>query len=205
VSNHFIWINDRDHTQHVRASVGYAQGRLRFKGVLSYHLLKGLVLYGPDRLPYQSSALNQLLVLRLTEHFKVRWFHLIVDGALQWALSGDEIRVPLALGRAEFYYQNDLFKKRLRIQIGVEGSYWTSYLANAYNPALSDFHLQNNVRVGNYPFLDVFLNIRIKRFRAFVKVAHFNAGWLGYRYYHVPHYPANDLAWKFGVNWTFFD
>jgi hypothetical protein len=131
--------------------------------------------------------------------------HLVLDGAVQWKLTGDDIRVPIALGRGMLYYQNDLFKKRLRLQVGAQVSYSMGYYANAYNPALSDFHLQNDKQVGNYPFIDVFLNLRVKKLRMFVKFTHINAGWLGYNYYHVPHYPANDFAWHFGINWAFLD
>ncbi len=199
VSNHFVWKNDWLQTQHLTTGLVYKQEKLRFRGTFSYHLIDNLVMYGVDRLPYQSSSVNQLMVLRMEEHFRLRWFHLIVDGAVQWKMTGDDIRIPVALGRGMFYYQNDLFKKKLRLQVGVEASYSTSYFANAYNPALSEFHIQNDRQVGNYPYLDVFLNLRVKKLRAFVKFTHINAGWLGYNYYMVPNYPANDFAWKFGV------
>lgn len=205
VSNHFVWKNDWLQTQHLTTGLVYKQEKLRFRGTFSYHLIDNLVMYGVNRLPYQSASVNQLMVLRLEEHFRLRWFHLIVDGAVQWKMTGDDIRIPVALGRGMFYYQNDLFKKKLRLQVGVEASYSTSYFANAYNPALSEFHIQNDRQVGNYPYLDVFLNLRVKKLRAFVKFTHINAGWLGYNYYMVPNYPANDFAWKFGVNWAFLD
>ena len=204
-SNHFVWDNDWVQTQHLKTGVVYEQKRLRFKGTFSYHLLDNLVVYGTDRLPYQSNEVNQMMVLRLQEHFRLRWFHFVLDGAVQWRMTGDDIRVPIALGRGMFYYQNDLFKKKLRLQVGVETSYSMSYSANAYNPALSEFHLQNTREVGNYPFIDVFLNFRVKKLRAFVQFTHINSGWLGYNYYHVPHYPVNDFAWHFGVNWAFLD
>lgn len=204
-SNHFRWSNDWAQTQHLKTGLVYRQSRLRFKGSFTYHIIDNMVLYGTDRLPFQTNSVNQIMVLRLQEHFRMRWVHLVLDGAVQWKLTGDDIRVPIALGRGMLYYQNDLFKKKLRLQVGVEASYSMGYLANAYNPALSDFHLQNDKQVGNYPFIDVFLNLRVKKLRAFVKFTHINAGWLGYRYYHVPSYPVNDFAWKFGVNWAFLD
>lgn len=205
ISNHFVWDNNWVQTQHLKTGLAYEQSKLRFKGTFTYHILDNLVAFGTDRLPYQSNAVNQLMVLRLQEHFRMRWFHVVLDGAVQFKPTGDDIRVPLALGRGMIYYQNDLFKKKLRLQIGAEVSYSMAYYANSYNPALSEFHIQNERQVGNYPFIDVFLNIRVKKLRAFFKVEHLNAGWLGYTYYHVPHYPVNDLAWKFGVNWAFLD
>jgi hypothetical protein len=205
ISNHFVWDNSWVQTQHLKTGFVYEQTKLRFKGTFTYHILDDLVAYGTDRSPYQSNKVNQLMVLRLQEHFRMRWFHVVLDGAVQFKLSGDDIRIPLALGRGMIYYQNDLFKKKLRLQIGAEVSYSMAYYANSYNPALSEFHIQNERQVGNYPFIDVFLNIRIKKLRAFFKVQHLNAGWLSYTYYHVPHYPVNDLAWKFGINWAFLD
>lgn len=205
VSNHFVWDNDWAQTQHLKTGLVYEQKRLRFKGSFSYHILDNLVVYGTDRLPYQSTDVNQVMVLRLQEHFRMKWFHLVLDGAVQWHVTGDDLRLPIALGRGMFYYQNDLFKKKLRLQVGVETSYSMSYFANAYNPALSEFHLQNTKEIGNYPFIDVFLNIRVKKLRAFVQFTHINSGWLGYEYYHVPHYPVNDFAWHFGINWAFLD
>ena len=204
-SNNFSWDNDWLQTQHLKTGLIYSQSKLRFKGSFTYHVLDNLVVFGEDRLPYQSKSVNQLMVIRLQEHFRMRWFHLTLDLAGQFKLSGDDIRVPMFMGRGMFYYQNDLFKKKLRLQIGVETSYSTSYFGNAYNPALSAFHIQDDKQIGNYPFIDVFLNIRVKKLRAFFKVEHLNAGWIGYAYYQIPHYPANDLAWKFGVNWAFLD
>lgn len=204
-SNHFVWDNDWNQTQHLKTGLVYEQRRLRFRGEIAYHLIDNLVLYGLDRLPFQSTGVNQLLTLRLQEHFRLKWFHFVMDGSVQWNMTGDDIRVPLALGRGRLYYQNDLFKKKLRLQVGVQTSYLTSYFANAYNPAVSGFHLQDGKQIGDTPFMDVFLNLRVKKLRMFVKFTHINAGWLGYNYYHVPGYPVNDFAWHFGINWAFLD
>ncbi|MFC2176400.1 putative porin [Bacteroidota bacterium] len=205
VSNHFTWSNSWRQTSHLRLEVAHTQNRLRLKTAVQYHLFQNMVVYGTDRLPYQATRLNQMVVLKAEEHFIMKWFHLIFEGAAQFKPSGDEIRVPTFVGRGLLYYQNDIFKRKLRLQFGIETSYATAYFANSYNPALSNFYLQNDKQVGNYPFIDVFLNLRVKKFRAFVKVEHVNAGWFGYTYYQVPNYPTNDLSWKFGVNWAFLD
>lgn len=205
VSNHFIISNSFAKTNHLNTGFVFRQEKLKLYVEFRYHLLQNLVLYGTDRLPFQSPDVNQLVVIRAKEHVAMRWFHLHVDAAVQFILSGDDIRIPIALGRGMLYYQNDLFKRKLRLQVGFEVNYASAYLANAYNPALSSFHLQNNKQVGNYPFMDVFLNIRIKTFQGFFKIEHWNAGLLDYRYFLAPGYPANDLGWKFGVRWAFLD
>lgn len=205
VSNHFMVSNEFGKTNHLSTGVQFRQIRFRSSIEARYHLFQNLVVFGTDRLPYQSAAVNQLVVVRAKQKIGLRWFHVDLDAAVQFILSGDEIRVPMALGRGMVYYQNDVFKRKLRVQIGYEVSYASSYFANAYNPAMSVFHLQNDRQVGNYPFMDFFLNIRIKTFQGFFKMEHWNAGLMGYSYYHVPHYPVNDMAWKFGVRWAFLD
>ncbi|MCK4638509.1 MAG: hypothetical protein KAT33_03750, partial [Bacteroidales bacterium] len=60
-------------------------------------------------------------------------------------------------------------------------------------------------KIGNYFYADVFLNFKIKRVLFFVKYQHFNAGFSGYNYYTVPHYPMQDAAFKFGISWKFYD
>jgi hypothetical protein len=205
VSNHFMFDNEFGKTNHLSMGFRFAQWKWRTSVDARYHLLQNLVVFGTDRLPYQSTGVNQLLVIRAKQQFAIRWFHFDMDAAVQFILSGDDIRLPMALGRGMVYYQGDIFKKRLRLQLGYEVSYSSAYLANAYNPALSMFYLQNDRQIGNYPFMDVFLNIRIKTFQAFFKMEHWNAGLMGYRYYHVPHHPANDMAWKFGIRWAFLD
>jgi hypothetical protein len=53
--------------------------------------------------------------------------------------------------------------------------------------------------------MDVFLNVKIQRATLFVKYSHFNAAFMERNYFMVPNYPMQDAAFKFGVNWRFFD
>jgi hypothetical protein len=72
-------------------------------------------------------------------------------------------------------------------------------------PALRSFYWQQEKKTGNYYYLDVFINLMIKRFRIFVKYDNLSAFWSKSRYYMVPHYPSQDAAFKWGLSWTFYD
>jgi hypothetical protein len=87
----------------------------------------------------------------------------------------------------------------------VEASYYTKYYANRYIPAIRSFHIQNEQAIGDYPFLDVYLNAKIGKARLFVRYDHFNAGMMGYTYYASPFYPAEDASFRFGLTWILFD
>jgi hypothetical protein len=72
-------------------------------------------------------------------------------------------------------------------------------------PATGRFYRQDQVRTGNYPFINVFLNIKLKRTRIFVMLDHVNSGIMGYNYYMVPTYPMNARMFRYGIAWTFYD
>jgi hypothetical protein len=72
-------------------------------------------------------------------------------------------------------------------------------------PSTGRFYRQENFETGNYPFLNVFLNIKLRRTRIFVMVDHINSGLMGYEYYMIPAYPQNVRMLRYGIAWTFYD
>ena len=117
----------------------------------------------------------------------------------------DLIRVPDFMARISIYPTLSLFKNAAVFQPGIDILYTTSYYASAYMPALRMFYLQDEKKIGNYPYIDVFANLMVKRFRIFVKYEHLNDLWGENRYYMIPHYPAQGSALKFGLSWSFYD
>ena len=82
--------------------------------------------------------------------------------------------------------------------------YFSSFKANAYNPLLSEFVLQNETEIGNFPVLDFFANAQIRRTRLYFKIENFSASFTGRKYYSAPNYPYRDLTVRFGLVWNFF-
>lgn len=115
------------------------------------------------------------------------------------------LRLPAFMGNVAIYYTQRLFRGAATLQPGVNVFYNTPYYADAYNPSLRSFHLQNDREIGNYPYMDVFINLKVQRARFFVTYTHFNAGLMSYTYYTTPTYPMQDGAFKFGVSWRFHD
>jgi hypothetical protein len=75
----------------------------------------------------------------------------------------------------------------------------------AYSPALNMYYVQTQKKVGNYPYVDFFINARIKPVQFFIKIDHVTQGFFGSNYSLTPNYIQNDRAFKFGINWLFFD
>jgi len=78
-----------------------------------------------------------------------------------------------------------------------------SYIPLAWMPATREFYNQNEYKSVNYPYIDVFLNVRIKRARLFIKMDHVNSGLMGFNYFMIPNYSYVDRAFRFGVSWKF--
>ncbi|MDD4214338.1 MAG: hypothetical protein PHR81_05960, partial [Bacteroidales bacterium] len=115
------------------------------------------------------------------------------------------MRLPMLAAYQSYYFITPMFKKALLLHVGIDLQYNTKYYADAYEPALMSFHLQNERKVGNYLNMDVFLNLKAKRLRIFLKLSNLLSGWIGYDNFTVPHYPMSDRLFRFGVSWLFHD
>jgi len=72
-------------------------------------------------------------------------------------------------------------------------------------PATGRFFRQNQTLTGDYPYVNAFLNIKLKRTRIFLMFDHINYGFNGYNYFMVPSNPMNIRMFKYGLAWTFYD
>jgi hypothetical protein len=107
--------------------------------------------------------------------------------------------------RTSIYYRNYVFKKALLLDIGLDVFYNTAYKAPNYMPATGQFYIQQTTSVGNYPYIDLFIDAQIKKARIFLKIEHVNSGLFGQTYLQYPNHPMNDRAFKLGINWRFFN
>lgn len=138
--------------------------------------------------------------LTFAKHF--HWNNLLVHQKSD----RDIIRMPPLYLRSNFYYENKLFKKRLLLQIGFDVYYAMKHKGYAYMPASGVWHLQNSAYVGNYPYIDVNISIRIKRFKAFFVVNHVNQGFPSKaEYFIAPGYPTADRQFRVGASWGLFN
>jgi hypothetical protein len=125
--------------------------------------------------------------------------------AYQTIQGASVLRLPAFLGNLTVYYTQPLFHRAAILQPGLNFNYNTAYYADNYMPALWSYYLQHNQEVGNYIYMDIFVNIKIQRARFFVEYSHFNASLMGRNYYTVPSYPMEDAGFRFGIAWRFHD
>lgn len=97
--------------------------------------------------------------------------------------------------------------KVLNVEIGGDVRYFTNYYAPDYAPSIGQFVVQDaempRIKCGNYPIIDAYVNMHLKRCRLYLAVNHANAG-TG-RMYLAPHYPINPMTIHWGVSWNFIN
>ncbi|WP_456377685.1 putative porin [Lutibacter sp.] len=172
----------------------------------SYNLIDNYTYFDENSKPKQ--ATETLNYIKVKANAKVSYKKFTLDNTVmyQTVSKGESFfRVPEIVTRNTLYFSSYVFKgKPMYLQTGITFKYFTSYSANAYNPLLSEFVLQNNTEIGNFPVLDFFANAQIRRTRIFLKVENLNASFTGRTYYSAPNYPYRDLTVRFGVVWNWF-
>jgi hypothetical protein len=209
LSNNFIWNQPLKQT-----SISNLSGDLnllsnKFVIQADYYLLHNMVYFDTAAFPRQFQRILSVLSVVLGKEFRFWKVHSNNHLAFQQVSEPDVLSLPaLALHSSnylehEFYFRST--EGRLLTMLGFDLFYNTSYYANAYMPALATFYQQKEKQLGNNPYLDVFLNVRLKRVRFFVKYEHFNSGWLNKNFFTVLHYPKNQASLNLGLSWTFYN
>lgn len=119
--------------------------------------------------------------------------------------SSKVLNLPELVTRNTLYYSNDIFKKAMFVQTGVNFKYFSKYNMDAYNPLLGEFYIQNNEELGGFPMLDFFINAKVRQTRIYLKAEHFNSLFNKTpNFYSAPNYPYRDFVIRFGLVWNFF-
>ncbi len=172
----------------------------------SYNLIDNYTYFDENSIAAQDNGSLSYLRLKYQKEIKLGKFALDNTILYQKVTDGASFfRVPEILTRNSFYFSDYVFKgKPLYLQTGVTFKYFTAFYANAYNPVLSEFVIQNDTKIGNFPIFDFFANAQIQRTRLYLKVENFTASFTGRNYYSAPNYPYRDLTVRFGLVWNFF-
>jgi len=200
--NNYQWIKKWEKQQTI--VIGISWEYKNYSVGLNYYTLNNYMLLNEDCQPEQVANLANVYQFAAYIPFHFKGFGLNSNIYAQYT-DNKRIKIPVFATRQTVYYGFSVFKKALYLQVGIDFLYNTAYYANAYNPVLQQFYLQNEKQVGNYPYLDVFLRAKLNRFQFQVKGTHLYAGLLGYNYYHIPHYPAKDMGFALGIFWNFYD
>lgn len=162
--------------------------------------------YSHDVAVRQHSGSLQVFSATLRQDFNAGVLHWENEVTYQKSSAQDILPLPQVNVYSNLYL---LFRiaKVLRVQMGGDVRYFTSYYAPDYSPAISQFAVQDasqpRIKIGNYPILNAYVNLHLKHCRIYVSCNHVNAG-TGHMFL-APHYPINPMTIHFGLSWNFFN
>ncbi len=137
---------------------------------------------------------------------KIFFKHIGISAAQTWQSStSNVISLPKSVSIASLFYRGNLFKNNLQLCIGGQVEYYDEFMPYAYMPATQVFYVQDQYKAGNFTFVDVFLNARIRPVTFFIKMENALHGIIGTNYSMVPGSYQPDRAFRFGLTWLFFD
>lgn len=208
-SNHFRWENDFKDVIETTITGEYINPRRKLQAKAYYTLLDHYVCFDSLANPQQFPGILSVFGLKIEKDIVLGRWHFLNKIILQQSDHSDVLPLPAALLYQSTYFQHNFHFERtngdMLSQFGFDLYFHTAYDGYAFMPATGQFILQTEEKLGNYPFLDVFINLKIKRTRLFFKYEHINYGLLDHNYFAILDYPMVRGVFKFGLSWTFYD
>jgi len=208
-SNHFEWNTNMNKEFRIDLGSSFIYPARKTELRFNYAIIDNYIDFDSTAMPSQFSGGLSVAALTLRKEFKAWKFHLDTDLIIQTSSNPDVLDLPLATIRSALFFEH-LFRfestgGRINTQVGADVTFHTQYYAYSYMPATGRFYHQQEDLTGNYPFVNVFANIKIKRTRLFLMFDHVNSGMINNDYDMVPLYPMNIRMFRYGLAWTFYN
>ena len=220
-ARHLWWENDLDKTIHTRimGTLSFPKTRTKLRVAVdeiknytyfsqSYDITEKGLRTGVMVTPMQESGGINLLTAQLEQNFRLGILNWENQFTYQHSSKESVLPVPDFNAYTNLYIKFKVVKV-LNVDLGADMRYFTSYEAPDYSPYMGQSTVQgngeNNVKIGNYPIVNVYANVHIKHTRFFVMMSHINAGQGDKNYFFAPHYPMNERVFRIGVSWNFFN
>ncbi len=212
------WLNDFSNEKYSTLNAKVISPFINLEG--TYQLITDKLYFSNDALVTDANGRYTQLLVTPKQYGKVINYFMVkaqkeftfnnwgIDNTVmfqQVIQDNDILNVPQFVTRNTIYYQDYAFRKALFFQTGITFNYFTKYYANEYHPVLGDFIVQDQIKIGNFPMFDFFLNLKIKTAQIYINVDHFNSKLTGYNYYNSSTYPYRDLTFRLGMKWNFFN
>ena len=202
-SNHFRWENDFHAATYL--TMGLHGQYKSFHVGIKNTTVNDYIYFGTDARPTQHDGIVSISEVYGSASTTLRRFQLEGFFCLNMVSNKEVLHLPTFQSRLKVSYSQPIFKKAATLQPSLTVTYFTKYHADAYMPALRTFYLQNDVLVGNYPFVDLALAINVKQADLFVQYSNMFLLTGNYDAYIAPHYPMRGSKIFFGINWRLFN
>jgi hypothetical protein len=167
---------------------------------------------------YRQEDVFNMLRISFERKFKLyRKLVLRTEAHFQQAIIGKpQFNYATLYTRNRIGYEGNLGKKNLRLATGVEVRYILPYKLDAWSPLTGQFVYQDSISSKtNLPDINLYLNLNISRFAAFVRIENLNTAKFrtgtnaGLKFvnnnYAAQLYPNPGMVFRLGIYWRFIN
>ena len=202
-SNHFRWENDFKAATYLTFDLKY--NYKNYSIGLRQTTISNLIYFGTDARPTQYDDIFSIREAYLNFYQDLGRFEIEGFASLQKSSNKEVMHLPLLLGQLKVGYSQPIFHKAATLLPSLTVRYFTKYYADAYMPATRTFYLQNEVEIGNFPFIDLAVSLKVKKAHIFAVYSNMFLLTGNYDAFIAPHYPMRSSKIFIGINWRLFN
>ena len=210
-SNHVIWENNFGFTYRFLGGATVSYGYKWLKPHIDFSFenqTHPIFVSASDWKPHQYDGNVQIITGDVGLDLTTPWINLENRAVIQHSTNDSVMPVPLVILQHRLYYHGTWFRA-LDTQIGVDVRYFTRYHAPVLCPATGMFATQQDVTVGNYPWMNIYANFYVRsiHLRFFAHYQHLSYWFFkdNTGYITMPNYPTNRDVFRAGLAWHFFN
>lgn len=198
-SNYFKWDNKFEAEYRTRIEGRLSYPRTKTSARIGVEHIDNFHYFGADSLPHQASEKVDIFAVEVRQSLWAgKW--------LQWdnAILFQTATPETILSLPDISIESDLslhfrIAKTLSIQAGVAAYYYSRYYAPNYQPATQQFCNQHDIKCGNYPKLNGYVNCNLKRIKFFLTVHNMLDKAITNDMFLMPYYPSQTRRIEYGI------
>lgn len=206
VSKRLVWDNNFSKPVETALSASYALPLIGLEATGKTQLINNYLYFNQHGLATQTTAPLQIAQLLIRENLHLGGVHLDNTLALQRSNRSEVLRLPKWFTKNSLYFAGSIFQKRLYLNAGVDFRLNSEFQPDGYQPVTAQYYLQDSVSAKPFPWVDMFVSIKVNSFRFFAKYENFTTLWDDRTvFYQTARYPQPFGAIRLGVGWRFLD
>jgi len=204
ITNHHVWENEFSRVTSTKFEGLMTIPKWKLEAFAGYSITGSMLYYNGLATICQSASPVNVFSAYLQKDFKLWAFHFDNRVLYQKSSNPDILPLPDWSLNLRYYIQFPVVRNAMEMQIGLNGTYYTSYYAPAYDPDLGQFYTQTDEKIGGVPYFDAFVNVQWKRACIFVKFTNCFKDWPSSDYFSTYRYIRPVRGFKFGIFWPFY-
>jgi len=202
--NHYVWNSElSNYPWKNEFSIEYSDTARKFRAGLECTYTKDYFYFDTNMIAAQTKAAH-FGNISLFKTFSV-WNIKIPLKASVNLVQSNEIRLPLINATAGLFIGMRVFKAKLKLDLGAQCNWFSKYYPNRFEPSTGILYLQDDVEIGNFPFIDLVLRSTVKNASFYFMLIHVNENLTGRNYYVRPNYLELGSRFIFGISWQFLN